>query len=862
MAAAPPQTTCVLPEDCAAFLSGHLDEAATHALELHIDSCADCRELLSALAKTEQAAQRSRPPLRPLGPSAASISPTLPLVRDDFALAFGARVGRYVVRKRLGAGAMGVVYAAYDPELNREVALKVLRDQMLSPDQRVPLADRLRREAQAMAQLAHPNVVAVHDVGSVNERLFIAMELVDGQTLTQWLDAERRDWRAVLRAFIDAGRGLAAAHAAALVHRDFKPDNVLVGSDGRVRVTDFGLAHTAAEPATPGASARFYAMAEARRTETRELAGTPYYMAPEQYFGEATDARTDQFSFCVALYSALTGEHPFGQAPLQNLAAVAAVGRSGPSRRRNGLPRWLRRVLLRGLAISPADRHPSMEHLLASLTYDRKRVLWLRLTGATLVAALLGGGLVAWRTREARAACKGAERRLTDVWDAQRIRTVGRAFMKSGMPRAGIVFTEVERRLDRYSQDWVTMQTEACEAAHTGGDRALLELRVQCLDARLLGLRHLTDRLARGDAQTLAEASAETQDLGDLAVCLDDKALSSAVRPDVAARAAPALMVDGSGIMTYVARKSDGTLWRGWQEGRGTGTWHDGKIDDGVAGDPVALLDGDQRVNYFVRKRDGWLWHAWQERRDGGDWHAIRLAPAVVGKPAVVLDGARRLSYFVRKSDGTLWHGFDEGGRWHENQIFAAIAGDPAACVDREGNLTYFVRRADGSLWRGWQDTPGNARWNVEKIDDGVAGDPVVALDVADKLTGFVRMMDGTLRAFYQIEAGSSVWGYVELTGQIAGNPTLTEDGARKQHCWARTPDGALWHGWQSGTVQGPWHDETLTRGLAGDPAAALAIDKKMTYLIRMDDGALWYGTESAPGKGPWHSTQLGSGAP
>src|SRR3954469_19947733 len=204
----------------------------------------------------------------------------------------------------LGRGGMGVVLSAYDPLLDRRVALKLLRPGAFPGVSEQEGRARLQREAQAMARLAHPNVVAVHDVGTVGEQLFIAMEYVDGQTLTAWRSSAERDWRAIVLMYLGAGSGLQAAHAAGMVHRDFKPDNVLIGSDGRPRVGDFGL--VSVTRASEGA-----ATTEAGTTRHGAIMGTPGYMSPEQVRGEPSDAQSDQFSFCVALYEALYGQRPF-----------------------------------------------------------------------------------------------------------------------------------------------------------------------------------------------------------------------------------------------------------------------------------------------------------------------------------------------------------------------------------------------------------------------------------------------------------------------------------------------------------------------------------------------------------------------
>ncbi|MCA9717773.1 MAG: serine/threonine protein kinase, partial [Myxococcales bacterium] len=263
------------------------------------------------------------------------------------------RVGRYVMIERVGAGAMGVVYSAYDPELDRKVAIKLL--QPGSDDEALQL--RLVREAQAMARLSHPNVVHVHDVGRHGDRVFIAMEFVRGRSLGSWLRfaVAPRPWRETLELFVQAGRGLRAAHDVGLVHRDFKPDNILIDDLGTPKVTDFGLARSADASASPGADAATRVTArepvepveleELALTRTGALVGTPAYMAPEQHLGETADARSDQFSYCVSLYEALYGARPFtGDTVYETVDAVLSGQVASPPRSA-AVPRWLRQVV-------------------------------------------------------------------------------------------------------------------------------------------------------------------------------------------------------------------------------------------------------------------------------------------------------------------------------------------------------------------------------------------------------------------------------------------------------------------------------------------------------------------------------------
>jgi serine/threonine protein kinase/class 3 adenylate cyclase len=329
----------------------------------------------------------------------------------------GTRISRYVVERVLGQGGMGAVYLAHDPELDRRVAIKLLHPALsANPDNRT----RLLREAQAMARVSHPHVVAVHDVFTWEDQLFVAMKYVEGTTLKEWVQT-RRSIPQIVEMFRKAGAGLAAAHAAGLIHRDFKPSNVLIGVEGAVQVSDFGLARSAdaAPEAPPEApepgSAPAAGLLGQDLTETGLVMGTPGYMAPEQLLLRPIDARSDQFSFCVALHEALYGRRPFkGTDAVEFLRAIQ--GRQyQPPRHKVKVPPWLRDIVLRGLSPAPEDRFPSMEALLTALGRDpeaeqsSKARLRQRVRKGVLLGALATGLMMAaasthaWRSFEERA---------------------------------------------------------------------------------------------------------------------------------------------------------------------------------------------------------------------------------------------------------------------------------------------------------------------------------------------------------------------------------------------------------------------------------------------------------------------------
>jgi tetratricopeptide (TPR) repeat protein len=492
------------------LLVGNLPPARRAEVDAHLDTCPACRRLVA------DALRAQAPDEGPPG-EATALTPPRPARGEDAPLDKGTAVGRYLVLERLGAGGMGVVYSAYDPELDRRVALKLLRAGVLGLEAEEGRA-HLLHEAQAMARVSHPHVVPVYDVGTFGEHVFLAMELVEAQTLRQWLKATERPWRQVLALFVDAGLGLAAAHAAGVVHGDFKPENLLVGRDGRVRVTDFGLARSA-NPQGDETSG------------TPVAGGTPAYMAPEQLDPNAhPDARSDQFAFCVALYEALHGERPFAASTVRELLAEIHAGRVKPVPRGSPVPPWLRRVVMRGLSVSPMDRYTSMDALLAALQNDpaarRKRRLQISGSVGLLVAAV--GITHAVATRRERA-CAGAQQTMATVWGPAQQASIESAFLATGKPYAAAAWQRVRRTLDVYTAEWVTTRTTACEATRVRREQPeeVLARRMHCLDVRLADVAALTQLFAHADAGTVELAARAAEALPPLQRCSDLTALSA-----------------------------------------------------------------------------------------------------------------------------------------------------------------------------------------------------------------------------------------------------------------------------------------------------------------------------------------------
>jgi tetratricopeptide (TPR) repeat protein len=506
---------CLDENTLAQLVEGRLSEAERARVDLHLDACADCRKLFGAFARAAQ----------PTG-AADEIPP------PATAFARGASVGRYVILSWVGGGGMGVVHAAYDPELDRKVALKLLRPPAPGTASRDEMRTRIQREAKAMARLSDPNVVAVHDVGTVGGEVFVAMEYVEGETVGTWLRQEKRSWRAILDVFLKAGHGLAAAHAAGVVHRDFKPDNVLLGIDGRVRVTDFGLAATMGTTdrtvAAPGEGD--VAPIVDRLTRTGSLVGTPAYMAPEQIEGRPIDARTDLFSFCVALYEALYGERPFQGKDPEELRAAMARPRDPPRGGRE--PAGLRQAILRGLRYDPELRYGSMDALLRDLE-RAPRILRRRAAVLAIVLAVAGAGVLLWQSlaHEPSRICRGAIERLAGSWDVDRKAVVRAAFLAVSRPFAAEAWSKTEAVLDVYARDWAAMHTRACEATRVTGEQseALLDLRMRCLEQRRQGLAALVVLFEHADAKIVARAPRAAHSLRALRDCADADALQAVV---------------------------------------------------------------------------------------------------------------------------------------------------------------------------------------------------------------------------------------------------------------------------------------------------------------------------------------------
>ncbi len=447
---------------------------------------------------------------------------------------------------------MGEVYAAHDPELDRKVAIKLLRAGDPSKNSTEARA-RMIREAQAIAKVSHPNVIVVYEVGTFDGRVFIAMEFVEGHTLGYWLTAGARTTTQIVEAFGAAGRGLAAAHDKGLVHRDFKPDNVMMAANGQVRVMDFGLARVAInrqqaadaprtkhQPAAIAVDDRHDEVllstavigdsTDASDTEaliceatdlsiTKEgaILGTPAYMSPEQFRGEPADARSDQFSFCVALYEALYGERPFAAKNIFDLSAQVMTGVVRPEPPGGRVPLSIRRALLRGLSADRIARFASMNALLQEIGQEQIA------SGMRRFAAGAGAKLVGvWEAPEGESTI-----------DTDAKAEIRQAFLATGRPYAMVTFETVRRILDRFARRWTEIYIDACDATHVRGEQSteVLDLRIGALEEALEDLRALCREFRRASPELIENAANAANALGTLERCSDVTLLRAIVRP-------------------------------------------------------------------------------------------------------------------------------------------------------------------------------------------------------------------------------------------------------------------------------------------------------------------------------------------
>lgn len=470
-----------------------------------------------------------------------------PLVKDwRSQITQGTQIGRYVVVSGLGEGGMGTVYLANDPVLDRRVALKLLhRTTRISES--VNLKARLEREAQALARVSHPNTVAVYDVGTSNDGIFIAMEHVAGVTLRTWLTAAPRHWKEIVEVFLQAARGLSAIHSVGLVHRDFKPSNVIVADTGQVKVLDFGLVRTGSHAEVPTRAAPTVEPDQAAPSQTGDsdsgsrssplsnpltevgwVSGTPGYIAPELFEGALASPWVDQFAFGAALFGALFNTRAF-------------KGRSAATYRqslRQGLPRvppgsnvpaWLANIALRCMSLRPEERFPSMEAVIAALENDPAR-RWKRLGRAALLAVAVAGAVAAGMELNSRDRCERVTDLQASLWSPQQAARI-RERLVSSKPGFTPRIDRALASIHTAASGWANQAHLSCKALRQAQPSAIEVQREACLQRQKQALTILVDAVAQVDAAIVASVDDVVEEFLDGLGCQSDEALMR-VRPD------------------------------------------------------------------------------------------------------------------------------------------------------------------------------------------------------------------------------------------------------------------------------------------------------------------------------------------
>ncbi|EDM74916.1 serine/threonine protein kinase [Plesiocystis pacifica SIR-1] len=625
-----------------------------------------------------------------------------------------ARIDHYVVLHRLGEGGMGIIFAAYDERLDRKVALKLLR-------RRQRHGTRLIREAKALAKLSHPNIVQVYEIGSFRGAPYIAMEFVDGVTLGEWLSADARSLADILEVFRAAGRGLAAAHHERLVHRDFKPANVMVRADGRVLVMDFGLARgddgsEASLDAEDGADQRAegdevdlhgFALASSAAilhsnlTVTGTMLGTPAYMAPEQFAGERGDPFSDQFSFCVALWQAVHGERPFVGDNLAALSLAVTTGdRRAPSRR--DVPGWLNRAMARGLHEDRAERWPSMEALLEVLDADPERRRRNRLTALGVAGALAAtlGGIFALQHRAAQAragACELEAAAIAEHWDADAREAARAAFSSTELSYADESFGRASGWMDRYAAEWTDARREACMARPpeaTGEDP-----RSACLDEHRAEFATLAEAWTRATPDAVTDAVVAAAELPIISLCADERWLNLRERPP----ADPATRERVAAIRADLDQ-----LRRQIQEGQREAVR--GPLDEALAAaellgwDPLvseiqlARASNERTLGNFEAARGAYEAAFFAAGRASDDLRALEAASGLTGMLGMILAEFELGRHWAELAQ-MLLDRMDLRGATQEARMLNSLGAIQASTGEQDEALASFERALE--IWRG-----------------------------------------------------------------------------------------------------------------------------------------------------------------
>jgi|GEM_PF-543585 len=606
-----------------------------------------------------------------------------------------ATAGRFELRRRLGRGAFGSVYLAYDPTLERKVAVKLLDEAIAGPEHRT----RLLKEAQALARLEHPNVLTVYDVTVVSGQILIAMELVEGGTLADWCRdhpvGTRARFDALLDIAIGVGRGLAAAHDAGITHRDIKPANILVG-DGRPRVADFGIAHAAYADASAvkaqDSSVPFVPLAldddlgDTNLTHSRTVAGTPAFMAPEQFQGRAAPA-SDQWGLCATLWSCAYGMPAFsGGSVLERVAALEGKP-DDPPRRDHGVPAWFAEILERGLARDPADRWPSVAALCAALeqaTARQRRRRWHAAVAMMGVAAVVG--LAAWGAmrldlQRRLAACDEQSTAIDTTWNAEQQATLRASFAATGAGHAETSANKVSELLDERASAWRRVRAAACrDEVSKAWDADTLDRAHWCLDDRHRQLEALVTRLQQADVTAVTKAATAVTRLRDVEPCRDPVALARLPMPTEGRAEVAAVVAELEKASAYEAV---GAYVEGLEVARA-------QLEPAVATGWQPLVASAQGQVGSLLTRSGALSEA-ESMLEAAYFTAVEA-----GANEEALRAAQMLVYVV----GTAQSRYDEARRWweHAETMRTQLPDDAglreAATLSNRGRIEY----AQGNL--------------------------------------------------------------------------------------------------------------------------------------------------------------------